>query len=91
MEFKNEKLEGFENNLHEQRIAVIGLGVSNIPLIDYLYRKHADVSVFDDREEEKINKEIIDKIKLYGFKQYLGKGNLEIIDELVSLFKKFNK
>ena len=63
MEFRNKKLEKFEEMLPNQKIAVIGLGVSNIPLIDYLYNKHADVSVFDDREEEKINKEIRDKIK----------------------------
>ena len=67
METKNEKLEKFEKTLSNQKIAVIGLGVSNIPLIDYLYNKKANVSVFDDREEEKINKEIRDKIKLYGF------------------------
>ena len=63
MEFKNKELEKFEKKLESQKVAVIGLGVSNIPLIDYLHSKNADVSVFDDREEEKINKEIIEKIK----------------------------
>ena len=65
MEFKNKELEKFEKKLESQKVAVIGLGVSNIPLIDYLHSKNADVSVFDDREEEKINKEIIEKIKKY--------------------------
>ena len=87
MEFKNEKLERFENNLPKQRIAVIGLGVSNIPLIDYLYRKHADVSVFDDREEEKIDNEIINKIKDYRFKYFLGKGNLENLKGFDLIFR----
>ena len=41
MEYKNEKLESFERNLKEQKVAVIGLGVSNIPLIEYLYQKQA--------------------------------------------------
>ena len=41
MEFKNQKLEDFEKNLKFKKVAVIGLGVSNIPLIDYLYEKHA--------------------------------------------------
>ena len=44
MEYKNEKLENFEKNLKEQKVAVIGLGVSNIPLIEYLYQKQANVS-----------------------------------------------
>ena len=87
MEFRNKKLEKFEEMLPNQKIAVIGLGVSNIPLIDYLYNKHADVSVFDDREEEKVNKEIIDKIKSYGFKQYLGIGNLEHLKGFDLIFR----
>ena len=54
MEYKNKELEDFESKLKNQKIAVIGLGVSNIPLIDYLYQKNANVTVFDDREERKI-------------------------------------
>ena len=87
METKNEKLEKFEKALPNQKIAVIGLGVSNIPLIDYLYNKKANVSVFDDREEGKINKEIRDKIKLYGFKQYLGAGNLKNLQGFDLIFR----
>ena len=87
MEFRNKKLEKFEEILPNQKIAVIGLGVSNIPLIDYLYNKHADVSVFDDREEEKLSKEVISKIKSYGFKQYLGAGNLENLQGFDLIFR----
>ena len=77
MEFKNQKLEDFEKNLKNQKVAVIGLGVSNIPLLDYLKQKQANVAVFDDRDEEKIDKTIIDKLKQYEFKYFLGKTNLE--------------
>ena len=87
METKNEKLEKFEKTLSNQKIAVIGLGVSNIPLIDYLFNNHADVSVFDDREEEKLSKEVISKIKSYGFKQYLGAGNLENLQGFDLIFR----
>ena len=76
MEFKNEKLEQFEKNLKSQKVAVIGLGVSNIPLIDYLYEKGAEVAVFDDREEEKIDINTMEKIKKYKFKYFLGKNSL---------------
>ena len=75
MEFKNQKLEDFEKNLKNQKVAVIGLGVSNIPLIDYLNEKQANVTVFDDREEEKLDINVIGKVKQYGFKYFLGKGN----------------
>ena len=87
METKNEKLEKFEKTLSNQKIAVIGLGVSNIPLIDYLFNNHADVSVFDDREEEKLSKEVISKIKSYGFKQYLGARNLENLKGFDLIFR----
>ena len=39
MEYKNKKLEEFNNYIRFRKIAIIGLGVSNIPLIDYLMRK----------------------------------------------------
>ena len=68
MEFKNKKLEQFEKDIEKKKIAVIGIGVSNIPLIDYLHEKKAEVSVFDDREEDKISKDILEKLKKYNFK-----------------------
>ena len=77
MEFKNQKLEKFEKNIKNKKIAVIGIGVSNIPLIDYLFEKGAVVTIFDDREEEKISREIIEKIKKYNFNYYFGKRNLD--------------
>ena len=77
MEFKNQRLKDFEKKLKNQKVAVIGLGVSNIPLIDYLKEKKAIVTVFDDREEEKISADVIKKVKEYGFAYFLGQGNLE--------------
>ena len=87
MEFKNQKLENFEKNLKNQKVAVIGLGVSNIPLIDYLYEKKANVTVFDDRDEEKLDINIINKVKQYEFKCFLGKGNLENLKGFDLIFR----
>lgn len=87
MEYKNKKLEDFESKFKNQRIAVIGLGVSNIPLIDYLHQKNANVTVFDDREEEKLEQNIINKIKDYNFKFYLGKGNLNNLKGFDLIFR----
>lgn len=87
MEFINQKLKEFEKKLKNERVAVIGLGVSNIPLIDYLHEKQADVTVFDDREEEKIDKTVIEKVKEYKFKYFLGKGNLKNLKGFDIIFR----
>ena len=87
MEFKNQKLEEFEKNLKNQKVAVIGLGVSNIPLIDYLKEKQAKVTVFDDREKDKLDPNIINKVNEYGFKYYLGNGNIEHLQGFDLIFR----
>ena len=40
---KNEKLEEFNNYIRFRKVAVIGLGVSNLPLLDYLHNVKARV------------------------------------------------
>ena len=37
MEYVNEKLQEFNNYIKNKKVAIIGLGVSNLPLIEYLY------------------------------------------------------
>ena len=82
---ENKKLEKFENEIKGKKIAVIGIGVSNIPLIDYLYEKKAEATIFDDRE--KLNDEIMQKIKKYNFKYFLGKGNLSNLNGFYMIFR----
>ena len=77
MSYKNEKLEEFNDYVRFRKVAIIGLGVSNIPLIDYMFEKKARVTVFDDREIDKIPEDILKKIKKYEFNYYFGKESLE--------------
>ena len=44
------KLEEFNLELKKKKIAVIGVGVSNIPLLDYLKDLSANVTIFDKKE-----------------------------------------
>lgn len=44
----NKKLTEFNNQLKKSKIAVIGVGVSNLPLLDYLYNLNCDVTIFSD-------------------------------------------
>ena len=62
MEYRNKKLEEFNEYIKGKKVAIIGIGVSNLPLLDYFYEKAAKVTVFDNKEKEEIDKSIIEKI-----------------------------
>ena len=87
MEYINEKFEEFDKYIRFRKVAIIGLGVSNIPLLDYMYNKKAQVTVFDDREEKSIPKEIMDKIKIYKFNAFFGKDNLKNLKNFDIIFR----
>ena len=77
MKYINEKLEELNSILKEKKIAIIGLGVSNIPLLDYMHNLKANVTIFDNREEEKIPKEILNKVNDYSFEVSFGADSLK--------------
>ena len=76
MEWQNDKLIEFKSYIKNRRTAIIGLGVSNIPLLDYLYSLGAKITVFDNRTIDEIDKEIIDKIMDREIEFSFGKNNL---------------
>lgn len=45
----NSKLNEFNEKLKQSKIAIIGLGVSNIPLLKYLKELQCDVTIFSDK------------------------------------------
>lgn len=77
MDYINEKFEEFNKYLARRKVAVIGLGVSNLPLIDYLYRLKAEVTVFDQRDINSIDENLVQKIKDYGMGMSFGENYLE--------------
>ena len=49
----NSSRAGIDNcnrKMLDKKIAIIGIGVSNVPLLDYLYQLNAYVTVFDKKE-----------------------------------------
>ena len=84
---KNEKLEEFEKDINSKKVAIIGLGVSNIPLIDYMYEKNAKVTVFDNKEKEEFDKDILEKLEKYGFDLICGKDNLSKLSGFDYVFR----
>ncbi len=84
---KNKKLEEFNNSLKNKKIAIIGLGVSNKPLLDYLNNLHAKITVFDKREKEKIDEEILNKIEEYNINTSFGENYLSKLKDFDIIFK----
>lgn len=87
MMYENEKLKEFNEYIRFRKVAVIGLGVSNLPLLDYLYEKKAQVTVFDERTIDEIPQDIINKINTYEFKYSFGKNCLENLKGFNLIFR----
>ena len=87
MEYFNERLDEFNKFVESKKIAIIGMGVSNIPLLDYFYEKHAKVTVFDNREIDKIDKNTMSKIEQYRFEYFFGENNLEHLKGFDIIFR----
>lgn len=80
MDYKNEKLIEFNKYLTGRRVAVIGLGISNLPLLEYLYKLKAQVTVFDNHDIKSIDEALARQITDYGMGMSFGENYL---DELV--------
>ena len=87
MIYENEKLKEFNEYIRFRKVAVIGLGVSNLPLLDYLYEKKAQVTVFDERTIDEIPQDIINKINTYEFKYSFEKNCLENLKGFNIIFR----
>lgn len=87
MNWKNEKLEEFCKYIKGRKVAIIGLGVSNVPLLDYLYNLGAKITVFDKREIDNIDKDILDKITNRNIEFSFGSRNLSKLSGFDIIFR----
>ncbi len=87
MEYINEKLNEFNDYIRFRKVAIVGLGVSNLPLMEYLYEKKANVTVFDERDIDSISKDIMDKITTYGFGFHFGEDALKHLKGFNVIFR----
>lgn len=87
MGYVNGKLIEFNTYLKGRSVALIGLGISNIPLIDYLHDVGAIVTIFERKQAEYIDRYVIDKIVNYGMECYFGEDYLDELDEFDVIFR----
>ncbi|MBR6514579.1 MAG: UDP-N-acetylmuramoyl-L-alanine--D-glutamate ligase [Clostridia bacterium] len=67
-------------NFNNKRVTVIGLGISNMPLIDYLLKEGACVSARDRKEYELLSEDVR-ALENKGVKLICGEEYLQGIDE----------
>ncbi len=83
----NEKLKEFNESLIDKKVAIIGLGVSNLPLLKYMNKKGAEVTVFDNRDICDIPKEALEEIARYDMAHFFGKDSLSFLKGFNIIFR----
>lgn len=76
----------FKEFIKGKNVAVVGIGVSNVPLIRFLVSLGAEVTAFDIKDEESIGKVALE-FKELGVKLVLGEGYLEKLTGFNVVFK----
>lgn len=74
------KLSEYKNQIKGKRASVIGLGVSNVPLIEFLNKCGVVITARDKKSKEELG-DIYDKLASLGVRFVLGDGYLSGIDD----------
>lgn len=80
----NQKLEKFKNNIKGKKVAVIGIGISNIPAIEYLVNLGAKVSARDKKKKLDDN---LKELKGLDIEFVLGDNYLKDLDGFDYIFR----
>lgn len=78
--------EEFKSFIKNKNVAVVGIGVSNIPLINFLVKLGAKVTAFDKKSEEQLGSVAVD-FKDNGVKLELGENYLDNLTGFEVVFK----
>ena len=76
----------FKEFINSKKVAVVGIGVSNIPLIKFLVKLGANVTAFDKKSEEALG-DIAKEFKNMGVTLELGENYLDNLTGFEVVFK----
>ena len=82
----NEKLEQFKRDIASKKVAVLGIGISNTPLIKYLCKLGVRITAFDIAEETAL-KPTLNALSGYDVEYSLGSGYLDALKGFDVIFK----
>ena len=83
----NRKYQEFIKELKSKKIAIIGAGVSNLPLIKILTETSCNITVFDKKELSEMEEEASSYIKDNNIKTSLGINYLEQLTNFDVIFR----
>ncbi|NFN95281.1 UDP-N-acetylmuramoyl-L-alanine--D-glutamate ligase [Clostridium botulinum] len=81
-----EDFKKFKDFIYKKRIGVVGIGVSNIPLINFLIKLGAEVTAFDKKTEKELG-EVSSDFKNKGVNLELGDNYLDKLTGFDVVFK----
>lgn len=76
----------FKNYINGKKVGVLGIGVSNQPLIQFLVQLGAEVTAFDKKTESELG-EVIENLRSKGVKFELGENYLNRLEGFDVIFK----
>lgn len=82
----NSKLQEFKNSIREKKVAVLGVGISNTPLIKYLSEMGVRVTAFDRADENQL-KDTLESLDKYPVEYRLGESYLKSLKGFDLIFK----
>lgn len=80
------QFDEFKKFIEGKETAVVGIGISNRPLIDLLVKLNAKVTAFDKKSESELG-EVVEELKTKGVKLVLGKDYLKKLKGYEVIFK----
>lgn len=85
--FENKDLQEFKRYIKGKYVAVIGMGVSNTPLVRYLMDLDANITVFDKKTEDELDSALCEEYALQGIKFSLGENYLDNLNGYDIIFR----
>lgn len=76
----NVQFEVFKNMIVGKRVAIIGLGVSNLPLVPFLSELGAVLTCCDKREESEFDADTLKLLQSHASQLHLGERYLDFLD-----------
>ena len=83
----NIKLKEFNESLKGKKVCVLGLGVSNVPLLEYLYNCGANVYAYDEKTKDGLDDNVVGLIDKYNVKFYGGEDFLSKLEDFDIIFR----